>query len=133
MDEFPGNPPNPPLLKGGWGDSGKTEGGEIMEASKKFQPATDESDLLYDKFSDLHFKREGLKKFANLVRTALNDLGIAHIQFNCINKSVLIDAQKHPENYPTLMVRVAGYSAYFTDIGKDIQDDIISRSEHRFN
>jgi pyruvate-formate lyase len=45
----------------------------------------------------------------------------------------LIDAQKHPENYPTLMVRVAGYSAYFTDIGKDIQDDIISRSEHRFN
>ncbi|MCJ7494297.1 MAG: hypothetical protein MUP68_08675 [Deltaproteobacteria bacterium] len=104
-----------------------------MKASGKFNTAAEESNLLYDKFSDLHFKREGLKKFANLIRTALNDLGIAHIQFNCINKSVLIDAQKHPENYPTLMVRVAGYSAYFTDIGKDIQDDIISRSEHRFN
>ena len=104
-----------------------------MKAARKFKPVAEESDLLYDKFSDLHFKREGLKKFASLIRTALNDLGIAHIQFNCLNKSVLIDAQKHPENYPTLMVRVAGYSAYFTDIGKDIQDDIISRSEHRFN
>ncbi len=103
-----------------------------MEASGNFRASTEESDLLYDKFSDLHFKRAGLKKFANLIRTALNDLGIAHIQFNCINKAVLIDAQKHPENYPTLMVRVAGYSAYFTDLGKDIQDDIISRSEHRF-
>ncbi|HYB21078.1 MAG TPA: glycine radical domain-containing protein [Thermodesulfobacteriota bacterium] len=104
-----------------------------MEASRKLTPQDGESDLIYDKFSDLQFKREGLKKFASLIRTALNDLGIAHIQFNCINKFVLIDAQRHPENYPTLMVRVAGYSAYFTDIGKDIQDDIISRSEHRFN
>jgi formate C-acetyltransferase len=104
-----------------------------MKSSGKLRSAPEESDLLYDKFSDLHFKREGLKKFANLIRTALNDLGIAHIQFNCINKSILIDAQKHPENYPTLMVRVAGYSAYFTDLGKDIQDDIISRSEHRLN
>ncbi len=103
-----------------------------MEASGKFKMSTEESDLVYDKYSDLHFKRAGLKKFASLIRTALNDLGIAHIQFNCINKAVLIDAQKHPENYPTLMVRVAGYSAYFTDLGKDIQDDIISRSEHRF-
>ncbi len=103
-----------------------------MEASGKFRTSAEESDLLYDKFSELHFKRAGLKKFANLIRTALNDLGIAHIQFNCLNKAVLIDAQKHPENYPTLMVRVAGYSAYFTDLGKDIQDDIISRSEHRF-
>ena len=104
-----------------------------MKASRKINPVPEETDLLYDRFSDLQFKREGLKKFANLIRTALNDLGIAHIQFNCINKAVLIDAQKHPENYPNLMVRVAGYSAYFTDLGKDIQDDIISRSEHRFN
>ena len=104
-----------------------------MKASRKISPPPEETDLLYDRFSDLHFKREGLKKFASLIRTALNDLGIAHIQFNCINKAVLIDAQKYPENYPTLMVRVAGYSAYFTDLGKDIQDDIISRSEHRFN
>ncbi len=104
-----------------------------MEASREIDRASEESDLLYDKFSGLHFKREGLKKFASLIRTALNDLGIAHIQFNCIKKSILVDAQKHPEKYPTLMVRVAGYSAYFTDLSKDVQDDIISRSEHRFD
>jgi pyruvate-formate lyase len=103
-----------------------------MEASKRFNPADEGSDVLYDRFSGLSFKREGLKKFANLIRTGLNDLGIAHMQFNCINKGILLDAQQHPENYPTLMVRVAGYSVYFTDINKDIQDDIISRSEHRF-
>ena len=104
-----------------------------MEASMEFKQASGESDLLYDKFSGLHFKREGIKKFATLIRTGLNDLGIAHIQFNCIHKSILVDAQKNPEKYPTLMVRVAGYSAYFTDLSKDVQDDIIARSEHRFD
>lgn len=106
--------------------------GSELVASESGPEGVD-SDLLYDKHSALYFKRDGLRKFARLVRTALNDLGIAHIQFNCIKKSILIDAQKHPENYPTLMVRVAGYSAYFTDLNKDIQDDIIARSEHRFD
>ena len=96
------------------------------------QRSTEEADILHDKYSNLNFKKEGLKKFANLVRTGLNDLGIAHIQFNCIDKAILVDAQKNPENYPTLMVRVAGYSVYFTDLHKDVQDDVISRSEHRF-
>lgn len=91
-----------------------------------------DTETIYDSYSELNFKKEGLRKFANLLRTGLNDLGIAHIQFNCIDKSVLVDAQKHPEKYPTLMVRVAGYSVYFTDLHKDVQDDIISRSEHRF-
>lgn len=43
-----------------------------------------------------------------------------------------MDAQKYPEKYPNLMVRVAGYSVYFTDLGKDVQNDIISRTEHHF-
>jgi len=47
------------------------------ESQQEIQPEPEQSDLLYDKFSDLHFKREGLKKFASLIRTALNDLGIA--------------------------------------------------------
>jgi formate C-acetyltransferase len=81
--------------------------------------------------NDHLFKKTGLKHFANLVRTGLNDLGILHLQFNCIDKQTLIDAQKNPENYPTLLVRVAGYSVYFTDLAKCIQDDIISRTEHR--
>ena len=49
---------------------------------------------------------------------------------NCQDKAVRLDAQKHPEKYPTLMVRVAGYSVYFTDLGKPVQDDIINRTEH---
>ena len=102
----------------------------MQQVNEQYGPDTGE---IYDKYSDLKFKKEGLRKFANLLRTGLNDLGIAHIQFNCIDKSVLLDAQKHPENYPTLMVRVAGYSVYFTDLHKDVQNDVISRSEHRFS
>lgn len=51
-----------------------------------------------------------------------------HLQINCIDKNTLIDAQTHPEKYPALMVRVAGYVAYFTDLSKKVQDDIISRT-----
>ena len=87
--------------------------------------------LLPHNENDHLFKKTGLKHFVNLVRTGLNDLGILHLQFNCIDKQTLLDAQKNPEKYPTLLVRVAGYSVYFTDLAKCIQDDIISRTEHR--
>ena len=77
-----------------------------------------------------HFKRQGINKMSSLVRTILNDQHIHHIQFNCQDKKILLEAQKHPEKYPTLMVRVAGYSVYFTDLCKNVQDDIIHRTEH---
>lgn len=64
------------------------------------------------------YKEAGMRNFTNLVRTMLNDYGVYHVQFNTINKATLIDAKAHPENYPTLMVRVAGYSVYWTDIFK---------------
>jgi formate C-acetyltransferase len=51
-----------------------------------------------------------------------------HLQINCIDKKTLLDAQLHPELYPTLMVRVAGYVAYFTELSKKIQDYIIART-----
>ena len=78
------------------------------------------------------YKEAGMKNFTNLVRTMLNDYGVYHVQFNTINKETLVDAKAHPENYPTLMVRVAGYSVYFTDIDERVQDDIIARTEHTF-
>jgi len=53
-----------------------------------------------------------------------------HVQFNIVNTDVLIDAQKHPEKYPTLLVRVAGYSAYFTRLSKELQDDLIGRNSY---
>ena len=78
------------------------------------------------------YKESGLKNMENVIQTLLNDFGAEHVQFNTLDKSTLLDAQKHPENYPTLMVRVAGYSAYWNDISKDVQDHIISRTEHNF-
>jgi formate C-acetyltransferase len=56
--------------------------------------------------------------------------GGSHVQFNCQDKQVFIDAQKHPEKYKGLMVRVAGYVAYFVDLPKETQDQIITRSTH---
>lgn len=78
------------------------------------------------------YKEAGMKNFTNLVRTMLNDYGVYHVQFNTVNKETLVDAQKHPENYPTLIVRVAGYSVYFTDIAERVQNDVIARTEHTF-
>ncbi len=71
----------------------------------------------------------GMAKFINLIDTYVYNGGY-HIQVNSINKDTLRDAQKHPDKYPTLMVRVAGYSAYFVDLAKPTQDDIIARTEH---
>jgi len=78
------------------------------------------------------YKEAGMKNFASFIRTMLNDLGVYHVQFNTVDKETLIDAKAHPENYPTLIVRVAGYSAYWTDLGEPTQDDILSRTEHSF-
>ena len=69
---------------------------------------------------------------ANLVRAYFNMDG-HHIQFNVINREVLIDAQKHPENYKDLIVRVAGYSDHFHNLIKALQDEIIGRTEQSFN
>lgn len=72
---------------------------------------------------------EGTKKLVQFIE-AWRDLKLWHIQFNVLNTETLREAQKHPENYRNLLVRIAGYSAYFTELTKDLQDDIISRTEH---
>ena len=72
---------------------------------------------------------EGLHKMADFIR-GLCDIGCWHIQFNVVDTAVLRDAQLHPENYGDLLVRVAGYSAYFTQLHKEVQEDIIRRTEH---
>jgi formate C-acetyltransferase len=55
-----------------------------------------------------------------------------HLQFNIINRDTLIAAQQNPEKYRDLLVRVAGYSAYFVDLSPQLQDEIIKRTEHAF-
>ncbi|MCK4331599.1 MAG: hypothetical protein KAW81_03480, partial [Dehalococcoidia bacterium] len=82
------------------------------------------------KFNPDHLKgAEGTKNLASLIR-AYFELGGMHLQLNVIDKQTLIDAQQNPQNYPGLMVRVAGYSAYFADLSKEVQNEIISRTEH---
>lgn len=70
----------------------------------------------------------GVNNVAALVRTYF-DSGGMEVQFNVVSTEMLRDAQKHPENYKDLVVRVSGYSAFFTDLGKSIQDDVIARTE----
>ena len=72
--------------------------------------------------------QSGLESFAALVRGYFDQKG-SHMQFNVVSRETLIDAQKNPENYKSLVVRVAGYSALFTTLSKSLQDDIIKRTE----
>ncbi|MFC1931592.1 glycyl radical protein [Chloroflexota bacterium] len=85
--------------------------------------------LLNQKFNPVSFQNiKQLARIDSLVRTYFS-LGGMHIQFNIISTETLRDAQKHPEKYPDLLVRVAGYSALFTTLDPSVQDEIISRSE----
>jgi len=72
---------------------------------------------------------EKLSKFIQMLRGYF-DLGGAQVQFNVVSKATLLDAQKHPEKYRDLVVRVAGYSAFFTELSKEVQDLIIQRTEY---
>jgi pyruvate formate-lyase/glycerol dehydratase family glycyl radical enzyme len=72
---------------------------------------------------------EDVAKVVDLIRS-YHDLGGYHIQFNVIDNEVLRKAQKDPERYRGLMVRVAGYSAYFVELNPEVQEDIISRTIH---
>jgi pyruvate formate-lyase/glycerol dehydratase family glycyl radical enzyme len=72
---------------------------------------------------------DGLKKMASFVR-GLCDVGCWHAQFNVVDTCTLRSAQEHPEEFRDLLVRVAGYSAYFTQLHRDVQEDIIRRTEH---
>lgn len=71
--------------------------------------------------------KQGEDAIVTLLRTA-SILGNGEMQFNYLDNDVLLDAQKHPEKYRDLVVRVAGYSAFFVELCKDVQDEIISRT-----
>lgn len=102
----------------------------LKSVSKLDNYLTVNGSLLNLKFQPNTLKgREGLNKFADFLM-AFTKLKIQHVQFNVQSKETLLDAQKHPEKYGGLLVRVAGYSAFFVDLNKQIQDDIITRAEH---
>ena len=74
--------------------------------------------------------KSGLESFVALVRAYFDQKG-SHMQFNVVSRETLLDAQKNPDKYKSLVVRVAGYSALFTTLSKSLQDDIINRTEQR--
>ena len=73
--------------------------------------------------------RDGAKKFLDLIRGYLRR-GAFHIQFNVVDSRMLRDAQAHPERYRSLLVRIAGFTQYWVELGKPIQDEIIARTEY---
>jgi len=86
--------------------------------------------LLNQKFSPSFFDgEEAIRKLGSLIRSYFR-LDGHHIQFNVVDASTLRDARKHPEKYRDLIVRVAGYSDYFNNLGPDLQEEIIRRTEH---
>jgi formate C-acetyltransferase len=78
---------------------------------------------------DILEKEEDRKKLISLIRTFFNRLEGFHVQFNVVSRATLLDAQAHPEKHRDLIVRVAGYSAFFNMLSKTTQDDIIGRTE----
>ncbi|MDR0649176.1 MAG: glycyl radical protein, partial [Synergistaceae bacterium] len=70
----------------------------------------------------------GIQNFAALVRAYFDRKGM-HVQFNVIDRETMLEAQRDPDHHKDLVVRVAGYSAQFTVLAKEVQDDIISRTE----
>ncbi|MCW2318417.1 formate C-acetyltransferase [Rhodoblastus acidophilus] len=72
---------------------------------------------------------DGTRKLISFIR-AFCDLKLWHVQFNVVNRETLLAAQKDPDKYRSLIVRIAGYSAYFVDLSPDLQNDLIARSGH---
>ena len=102
----------------------------VKSVAKLDHVACDSGTLLNQKFHPAVLKdMPGLRKLAALIRTYF-DLKGMHIQFNVISRETLVAAQRHPERYANLIVRVAGYSALFTSLEPAVQEDIIARTEH---
>ena len=102
----------------------------VIKSASKINQAPYQSTLLNMKFHPSALKTtEDLRKLSSLIRTYFQ-LGGKHMQFNVIGKDQLLEAQKHPEKYRDLVVRVAGYSAYFVQLTQGIQNEIIGRMEY---
>lgn len=103
----------------------------VIKSVSKIDHVKTGGTLLNQKFApELLADEEGLDKLAHLVRTYFK-LDGHHVQFNVVNANTLHDAQKHPEKYRDLLVRVAGYTDYFVNLTEALQNEIIRRTEHK--
>lgn len=102
----------------------------VIKSASKIDHLRTGGTLLNQKFTpQLLDTEDKIEKVVHLIRTYFN-LDGHHIQFNVVNAELLREAQKHPEKYRDLIVRVAGYSDYFVDLGEALQNEIIRRTEH---
>jgi trans-4-hydroxy-L-proline dehydratase len=103
----------------------------VLKSASKIDHLRTGGTLLNQKFTPgLLAGAEGIARLGQLVRTYFR-LNGHHVQFNVVDAATLRAAQQHPEKYRDLIVRVAGYSDYFVDIGPDLQEEIIKRTEHQ--
>ena len=103
----------------------------VLKSAAKMDHTRTAGTLLNQKFTpSLLADEAGLDSLVQLVRSYFR-LDGHHIQFNVVDADTLRAAQQHPEQHRDLIVRVAGYSDYFCDLGKTLQDEIIARTEHQ--
>ena len=101
----------------------------VLNSAAKIDHLRTGGTLLNQKFTPPFFEdEESIQKLGSLIRAYFRMNG-HHIQFNVVSAETLRDAQKHPEKYRDLIVRVAGYSDYFNDLAEDLQNEIIQRTE----
>jgi len=102
----------------------------VIKSASKIDQVLTGGTLLNQKFTPNVLQgEEGITNLLHLVRSYFK-LDGHHIQFNVVDKKTLLKAQEEPEKYKDLIVRVAGYSDYFCDLSKALQDEIINRTEH---
>ena len=102
----------------------------LKSVSRLDNSCTTNGGLLNMKFLPDFFKTQtGIFKFSNFLRTFV-ELEIPHIQFNVVRKEDLLAAKENPDQYRSLTVRVAGYTAYFTELAGELQDEIIARTSY---
>ena len=104
----------------------------VLKSVAKIDPLLTFNHLFNQRWMPEFLEGDNRAKFVAYLKTFVN-LGIHHIQGNVIDDAVLRDAQVNPENYESLVVRVAGFSAYFTDMHKEVQDQIIARTKQRLS
>ena len=99
----------------------------VLNSIAKIDHINGFTNCLNQKFPPQFLQGENKAKFVAYLKAFIS-LGIHHIQFNIFDQGTLLKAQEKPEEYSTMVVRVAGYSAYFTDLNKSLQDQIIART-----
>ena len=104
---------------------------EMLSVAKLNHLEATNGALLNVKFHPTAVRGEqGMRNLISLT-DAFFRLGAQHVQYNVMDSETLRDAQKHPENHKDLLIRVSGYSAYFVELGRDVQDHLIQRTLHQ--